>query len=58
MHGNVNRFDSEFNKVGSFSLSKCGAGPFPCDVALHWDGESLWLADTGQNRILQCAPAE
>ena len=58
VHGNVNRFDSEFNKVGSFSLDQCGAGLFPYDVALYWDGASLWLADTGQNRILQCAPAE
>ncbi|MBC7250131.1 MAG: protein kinase [Anaerolineae bacterium] len=58
VHGNVTRLDSEFNKIGSFSLGKCGAGPFPYDVALAWDGESLWLADTGQNRILQCAPAD
>ncbi|MDH7473049.1 MAG: protein kinase [Anaerolineae bacterium] len=56
VHGNVNRFDSKFNKSGSFSLSQCGAGPFPYDVDLYWDGESLWLADTRQNRILQCAP--
>jgi predicted Ser/Thr protein kinase len=57
VHGKVTRFDSEFAKIGSFSLDQCGAGPFPYDLALYWDGESLWLADSNQNRILQCAPA-
>ena len=58
VHGNVTCFDSEFNKSGSFGLAQCGAGSFPYEVALYWDGESLWLADAGQNRILQCAPAD
>jgi predicted Ser/Thr protein kinase len=58
VHGKVTRFDSEFAKIGSFSLDQCGAGPFPYDLALYWDEESLWLADSNQNRIFQCAPAD
>jgi len=58
VHGTLTRFDSEFEEIGSFSLSQCGAGPFPYDLALYWDGEALWLADSNQNRILQCAPAD
>jgi len=54
--GTVTRFDSKFNKVSSFSLSQCGAGPFPFEVAMFWDGETLWLADATQNRIIQCQP--
>ncbi len=54
--GTVTRFDSKFNKVSSFSLSQCGAGPFPFKVAMSWDGETLWLADATQNRIIQCQP--
>ena len=58
VHGQVTRFDSAFVKIGSFSLADCGAGPFPYEVATYWDGESLWLADTNQSRILQCGPAD
>lgn len=58
VHGELTRFDSEFAKIGAFSLTQCGAGSFPYDLALYWDGKSLWLADPGQNRILQCAPAD
>jgi hypothetical protein len=53
----VNRFDSNFNIPGFFSLTPCGAS-FPSDLALFWDGEFLWVADAGTNRITQCKPED
>lgn len=59
--GKLTRFDSEFAQLGLFSLSEeCGVSSFlgASLLALYWDGESLWLADSHQERILQCEPAE
>jgi hypothetical protein len=53
----VKRYDSQFNTLGSSDLNRCGAS-FPSALALFWDGESLWLADANENRIMQCAPAD
>jgi len=56
--GRVERFDSDFNMLGSFNLSQCiGGGPF-YSLALYWDGESLWLADPNGNRIYQCTSGD
>lgn len=56
--GHLFRFDSKFARLGSPNLGRCSIGSFPYHVALYWDGESLWLADSNENRILQCAPAD
>jgi hypothetical protein len=54
--GKVERFDADFNLLGSFAISKCvNGGPFYY-LALYWDGESLWVADPDGNRIYQCTP--
>lgn len=58
VHGELTRFDAEFEAVDSFGLGQCGAGPFPYDLTLYWDGEGLWLADANQNRIINCTPAD
>jgi serine/threonine protein kinase len=59
MLGEVERFDSDFDLLGSFDLSQCGVdrGTF-YSLALCWDGESLWLADPDGNRIYQCIPGD
>jgi len=57
--GNVDRFDRDLKKVGSFSLSAgCGISSFhkQQSFGLYWDGSSLWVADSVNNRIYQCAP--
>jgi len=51
----ITRFDSNFNNLGWFV--PCGAS-FPSDVALFWDGESLWVTDSRTNRISQCTPSD
>ena len=59
VHGSVIRFESSgFEQIGSFDLSQCGSGLAPSEVALFWDRTSLWVADTEQNRIFQCSPAD
>jgi hypothetical protein len=52
----VLRYDSQFNVLGSWNLTPCGA-TFPYAVALFWDGESLWLANANDHRIYRCAPS-
>jgi TIR domain len=57
--GNINRFDQELKKAGEFSLSAtCGISSFhrQQSYGLFWDGASLWVADSVENRIYQCAP--
>jgi sugar lactone lactonase YvrE len=59
VHGTVLRYESVgFEEIGSFDLTQCGVAWAPSDVAASWDGENLWVADTDNNRILQCAPGE
>jgi len=54
LYGELTRFDREFTKIGVLILSQCTAGTFPYNLHIYWDGESLWVADAGQYRILQC----
>ena len=54
--GDLLRFDSGFEEVGSFNLSQCTAATFPYYLALHWDGNSLWVVDFEGARLSQCAP--
>lgn len=56
--GEMERFDSDFNLLGSFHLSLCSdAGSF-YNMALYWDGKSLWMAGQDTNRIYQCTPGD
>jgi hypothetical protein len=54
--GDLFRFDGEFKDVGSFDLYQCTAATFPYHLALHWDGNSLWVVDFEGARLSQCAP--
>jgi serine/threonine protein kinase len=56
--GKVTRFNRDFAPAGSFRIEECvQGGPF-YEGGLFWDGESLWMVDSDENRIFRCIPVK
>jgi serine/threonine protein kinase len=55
----MSRYGTNFAKVGSFNLQDCGTTSMMSSaIGTYWDGSSLWVADSDNNRITQCVPSD